>query len=298
MTSADRVFAQRPSGALHMRIERPRTLDPGQFAARGIVLFLHGGGWASGDRNLGFEYIEPLTHYGLTVVSADYRLTGDAPFPAQLEDATAAFDWVAGHVEELSGLSDVPLIVAGSSAGGHLAMLVGLDAGTGFTRNAATRRPDGIVTYAAVADSDVWASERARAPRPHPGTFAHRQLAAGGAWPPDTPGLVSALRDGPPSPVNDSVFTHIDPTDVETASSTPEFLLVHGSRDTCVDGHESQELFTALETAGYTASLLLVGHADHEDPVFGITAVAGSVAQFVESLIPTVTSAPQTDSPR
>jgi acetyl esterase/lipase len=98
-----------------------------------VVLFLHGGGWGLGTRKdvgpaFGSwrpSFFERLALAGFAVASADYRLSGEARFPAQLHDAKAAVRWLRRHAGHY-GLDSDRIVAWGASAGGHLAALVGL----------------------------------------------------------------------------------------------------------------------------------------------------------------------------
>ncbi|QBX54700.1 alpha/beta hydrolase [Nocardioides seonyuensis] len=99
------------------RIYRPRAGD------LPTVVFFHGGGWVIGDldtHDLTCRTIASLCD--AVVLSVDYRLAPEHPFPAAVEDALAATRWAADHTAELGG-SDV-LAVAGDSAGGNLSAVV------------------------------------------------------------------------------------------------------------------------------------------------------------------------------
>ena len=110
-----------PAGPIRIRIYWPPT-DPGHSsAAKPVVLFFHGGGFVVGDLD---------THDGSSrqhavgadaiVVSVDYRLAPEHPYPAAVEDAWAATLWVAAHGPEI-GADTTRIAVAGDSAGGTIA---------------------------------------------------------------------------------------------------------------------------------------------------------------------------------
>jgi acetyl esterase/lipase len=90
------------------------------------VLWLHGGGWERGAKN-GNSGALLLAAGGFVTASIDYRLSGEAPFPAALEDCNCAIRYLRANAARYS-LDPDRLGVAGASAGGNLALLVGLTA--------------------------------------------------------------------------------------------------------------------------------------------------------------------------
>lgn len=104
-----------------------RVLVPKQ-RARGVIVYYHGGGWVigniDGSDSLGRKLAERTS---CTVVLVDYRLAPEHRYPVAVDDSYAALLWTAEHLEEIAG-KDVPLIVAGDSAGGNLAAVMALRA--------------------------------------------------------------------------------------------------------------------------------------------------------------------------
>jgi acetyl esterase/lipase len=103
------------AGPIRARIYRPEG-----SGSHPTLLFIHGGGFVIGDLDAYDAQCRVLcAGVGAVVVSVDYRLAPEAPFPAAVEDALAAMEWVAGHVDELGG-DAARLAIGGDSAGGNL----------------------------------------------------------------------------------------------------------------------------------------------------------------------------------
>lgn len=84
------------------------------------VLWIHGGGYAQGTPDAELSTMKSLVDLtGCIVVSPDYRLSGQAPYPAALDDCYSALLWLRDNTERLGGRPD-QIIVAGASAGGGL----------------------------------------------------------------------------------------------------------------------------------------------------------------------------------
>jgi len=112
-----------PAGPLRARLFTPPGPGP-----HPVLLYFHGGGWVIGDRDTHDDQARALcARGGALVVSVDYRLAPEDPFPAALDDVRAATTWAAGHAEAL-GADPQRLGVAGDSAGANLAAAVCLAA--------------------------------------------------------------------------------------------------------------------------------------------------------------------------
>ncbi len=85
-----------------------------------LLVYCHGGGWVIGNLDTHDGLCRFLADFsGCRVLSIDYRLAPEHPFPAAVEDAAAAFSWAAEHAAEL-GADPARIAVAGDSAGGNL----------------------------------------------------------------------------------------------------------------------------------------------------------------------------------
>src|SRR6266508_1185262 len=104
------------AGGMPARLYEPAGLPPG----RGLLVFYHGGGWVIGTLNSHDNLCRFLAlRAGVRVLSVDYRLAPEAPFPAAVDDAVAAFGWAVEHAAALA--ADPRLVgVGGDSAGGNL----------------------------------------------------------------------------------------------------------------------------------------------------------------------------------
>jgi alpha/beta superfamily hydrolase len=95
-----------------------------------VVVWLHGGGWYSGNKRnaINNHMLDGLVYSGFVLASVEYRLSGEAPFPAQIHDVKAAIRWLRAHPDVL-GIDLERIAVAGFSSGGHLAALVATTVG-------------------------------------------------------------------------------------------------------------------------------------------------------------------------
>ena len=104
---------------------------------RPAVVFYHGGGWSGGNRRQFHWHAAQLARLGYFTASVSYRLSGDASYPAQIDDSQLAIRYLRSHGHEFS-LDGERIGVVGSSAGGHLVALLGVR----DTRDADAALPD------------------------------------------------------------------------------------------------------------------------------------------------------------
>jgi len=223
------------------------------------VVYVHGGGWQRGSRRdppplLDADFYDQIAAQGLAVAAIDYRLSGEARFPAPLEDVRTAVDWVRDHGAE-HGLDRGRVFLWGDSAGGHLALLAAL---TGSAVQAA-------VAWFPVTDLVGMAfdlAEEGGIPDPGPDSREARLLGAPAVSVPDLARQASPVA--------------------HARADAPPVLLMHGTADDLVPAAQSVRLAEALGRAGASVELELVPGASHFWK--GASDVAAIIARSVEFL--------------
>jgi acetyl esterase len=125
MARVERISIPGPAGEiparLYVGLDAPPPPQP-------LLVYYHGGGWVIGDLETHDGACRFLAeHGGCRVLSVDYRLAPEHPFPAPVEDAVAAFEWAALNAGRV-GADEARIAVGGDSAGGNLAAAVCLHA--------------------------------------------------------------------------------------------------------------------------------------------------------------------------
>ncbi|MEV8567292.1 alpha/beta hydrolase [Streptomyces sp. NPDC051322] len=204
-----------------------------------LVLFVHGGAWRRGRRDdMGLRTRDwvpgpfaRIAAAGFAVACADYRLSGEATFPAPLDDLRAALRWLTLRAAEL-GVDPGRVVVWGESAGGHLASLLAL-----------------THTAPALAGAVIW--------------YAPSDLtAARGRFTPEDAGTPEAALLGA-APVTVPERARAASPLALVRAGAPPFLLVHGEADSMVARSHGESLAAALEEAGTPVELWTVPDADH-----------------------------------
>ncbi|WP_375479009.1 alpha/beta hydrolase fold domain-containing protein [uncultured Jatrophihabitans sp.] len=255
---------------------RPLALDlylPPRPTA--LCVYLHGGGWRVGSRRAGPgaaakwtapSFFERVAAEGLAVASVDYRLSGEAVFPAQADDVRAARRFLADHADEF-GLPSAST-VWGVSAGGQLAALAALE-------QPSTDVPPALaaVCWYTPSDLDALSADVAEAGGEPDRSAASREgMLVGGALA-DQPELVSAA----------SAVAQV-PTDRQP----PPFLFLHGDADRSVPPRQSTRLADALRAAGGAATVELVPGGTHMFPELDDDATLSLVRRSTQFLLDAV----------
>ena len=226
-TSRNLLFASPQGHDLYMDLYVPRTAHHDAP----VVVWIFGGSWKFGSKSVHLN-VRDLTDYGIAVASIQYRLSGVAKYPAQLEDCRAAVAWLRANGRTY-GIDPYRIGVSGESAGGHLATLVGtIEEAPKIRAVFAMYPPSNLVTLS----------------RHFSGPVAK-------------PGSIDRLLGGP---VEQNLALAKDASPVNHVnSSSPPFLIVHGARDVLVPLEQSQELLRCLRRSHVESRLIVMPHKGH-----------------------------------
>lgn len=232
-----------------------------------LIIWIHGGGWQNGSK----EGCPPLrngsTERGYAVASLNYRLSGHATFPAQLEDCKAAIRWLRAHAEEYH-LDPRRFGVWGSSAGGHLAALVGtsgdmkvFDVGPHLDHSS---RVQAVCDYFGPTDFTLFVTT--------PGYERHATASS-----PEARLIGGAVMDNKDKAARANPITYVSEDD-------PAFLIVHGDGDRTVPINQSELLHDALERVGVNAHFHTIRSAGHGQG-FGGPEIEPMVGAFFDRVL-------------
>ena len=211
-----------------------------------LIVWVHGGAWRSGskkDMPLG-----KLVADGYAVASVDYRLSTQAKFPAQIHDIKAAIRFLRGHGQQWK-LPTKKVLIAGDSAGGHLAALVGVSNGSKELEGTLGRDGEqssdvqGIISFYGGANLTTILNQST----PHGLSVRVPALELLlGDLPTNAPALASLA-----SPV-----FHVDQHD-------PPLLLLHGDQDPQMPVNQALELAGAYQKVKAPVQLEIISGAAH-----------------------------------
>ncbi len=208
---------------------------------RPLMVWIHGGGWNSGDKS--FPPGLGLLWRGYVVASIDYRLSREAVFPAQIYDCKAAIRFLRAHAGQFD-IDSTRIGVWGCSAGGQLAALLGTT--NGLKEYEGFEGPLGVSSNVqAVCD---WFG---------PSDFLQwKDLSGSGA------AVVGRLLGGIVS-ANSMAAKFASPAEQAGRSAPVPFLIMHGEQDVVVPARQSQILCERLRRAGVPVKLIILTHAGH-----------------------------------
>jgi len=198
-----------------------------------VILFIHGGSWASGDPDDYSFIARSLAPEGFIVAIAGYRLHPEVVYPAMLEDAASAIAWTHANIERFGG-DPARITLVGHSAGAYNAVMTVLDDRWLAPYGLGAEAIAGIVGLAGPYDFYPFDSDSSRA------SFG------------------SAENPQETQPVN------------FVSGADPPLLLIHGELDTTVKPRNSRRLEELVREAGGTVSAHYFAEMDHRAPLLAL----------------------------
>ena len=225
-----------------------------------VIVFVHGGGWMQGNKSDGARRLIPFVRTGKYAgVSIGHRLSGEAIWPAQIHDCKAAIRWVRANAAKY-GLDPEGIGVWGTSAGGHLVLMLGTSGDVAKLEGNVGPHTDVSSKVSAVANffgpSDLLAMINQPSNIDRTGPDAPEALLIGGR-----------LSDNPEKAEEASPITYVTRND-------PPVLTVHGNRDRIVPYDQGVRMHRALKEVGVKSYFVTVEGGGHGN--FG-TAADGRV---------------------
>lgn len=238
----DVEFGKGGDKSLRLNIARPKKRGGKPLPA---VVYVHGGGWMVNDKDgPGFKAkILYLAERGFFAVSIDYRLSGEAPFPAAIEDCKCAVRFLRANAEKYD-INPDKIGAWGESAGGHLVLLMatadekaGLEGKGGWEKYSS--RVQAVVSWYGPTDLRGWRNKKDKDKRNPVGQFL----------------------GGPESEKKDlyalaSPITHVSADD-------PPALFIHGAKDKAVKVTQSENMHKALQAKGVSSRLIILEDSKH-----------------------------------
>ncbi len=228
------------------------TAEPAGAAAKPVLMFVHGGGFVRGDKQVpGTPFHDNIgawaARHGLTGVTVTYRLAPDAPWPAGPEDVAAAVAWVRAHIGEYGGDPERIFLMGHSAGATHV---------TSYVAQPAFQGPDGPGLAGVIASSgiyDVGAYPRNESQDAYFGT-------------------------------DESLYAARSPLTGMTRSALP-LLVIHAELDPPPFGQQAEALREALSQAGRPPRMVRLAGHNHLSGIYSIgtadTAMSGAILDFV-----------------
>jgi acetyl esterase/lipase len=220
-------------GNLHYAKYPDTVLDVLQPSAPALgnrpgIIVIHGGGWLQGDKEMMLDqYCLPFIRHGFVAANIEYRLAKAAPAPAAVSDVLQAAQWFHDHAAQYK-VDPNRILVTGASAGGHLALMVGM--------TPESVKIAGVIDFFGIADmADQLVGPNAR------------EYAA--QWIPEQPNRMELARQMSP-------MTYV-------RKGLPPILALHGDADPVVPYEQSVNLTKAIKSTGGDAELITVPLGKH-----------------------------------
>jgi acetyl esterase/lipase len=235
------VYAAYGKRLMHLDLFTPEESDNGSLPG---VLLVHGGGWRSGDRSLQIPLAQFLAAHGYVTAVVEYRLSTEAPYPMAVHDIKSAVRWMRAHASEYN-IDSARIAVSGSSAGGHIAALVGTTNGNAhFEGNGSNAGHSSLVQAVIDMDGILDFTDPAESGKDTlPG-----ELSAGAQW------FGATYKEKPQLWIEASPVVHVD-------ANTPPIVFINSSRERFHAGRDL--MIEQLKTLGIYYEVHTIPNTPH-----------------------------------
>ena len=258
----DVVYAKAGERQLLVDIYLPES-NPNPY----LVIWVHGGAWHSGSKE---NPPKGLLENGYALASVDYRLSGEAPFPAMIHDIKASIRYLRANAKKYGYRSD-KIIIAGSSAGGHLVALIGTTNGN--------KQLEGTLGNYLTTSSDVQATIDLYGPTNFL-TILNQSTPHGISVRKPALELLMGkpVEDVPEMARLASPVFQVDATD-------PPIFIAHGDQDNQVPINQSHELHGAFKKHGVKVQFEVVHGAGHGSPDYYQSEFTDKILVFLKEVL-------------
>ena len=242
-TQVDVAYGEHPSQILDVYIQGTRIGEPTYFAAdtnpRPTLMWIHGGGWVAGNKASDISNLIPFLQQGWNVFTVNYR-QGPQTAPQAVDDVLCAYKYIGEQLTE-RGQDANNIVVSGGSAGGHLALVVGLINARGEHPCKTTHPVKAVVNWFGITDIAL-VDEFLNETRPE------RNYARSWAG--------SAAQIAKVADAYSPMYLISD--------NAPPIISVHGTEDTVVPYDQSESFHSSLNTTNELVTLIGGKHSGFE----------------------------------
>jgi acetyl esterase/lipase len=235
-----------------------------------VILYLHSGAWITGDRT-GGPAIRQASR-GYAVASVDYPLAPEFVWPSQMEACKAAIRWLRANAVRYQ-LDPERIGAFGTSAGGHLAAVLGTSGGVAALEGLQLGNPQYSSRVKAVVDlygpTDLLKMNSQKLP-------CYGSISADAPYMPPSLLMGCPIQECRDKTMTASPMTYITRDD-------PPFLIMQGMLDCLVPWQQSQDLYDALRSNGNSAQLVLLPTAQHADDQFNELQYQQTISDFLDN---------------
>ena len=273
----DVVYANKDGHDLHLQIlvpglNRSQTFEPGLADEKRypLIVFVQGSAWMEQDVYFNVPQLAKFSERGYVTAIVEYRHSGIAPFPAQIEDCLSAIRFMQEHAD-IYQVDTEKTIVWGDSSGAHTAVMAAL------VKDESEWYSDKDDTHVSIdVCIDYYGPTHIGLMNEDPTTMDHDD--------PQSPEglLIGGLRvsEHPQEVAPTVLMNH-----VTAEKDIPPIFILHGTKDRLVPFRQSILFYKKLKECGKDVKMIKLEESDHADPIVWSDAVMDMVDDFIRGVI-------------